>query len=199
MGWRNSCLLIMCLLLLAFNILLLSRNSIEIVSTFNNNETKVTDRYQSSYIDLLENDGLLLADLELLDVKRNTKKLLSELINEDTVLFICRVSQFHCQDCSNYALEKVIKLFENDSTEMKLAFFCDYEYRSLKIFMDNHPNLTSYDVYQSPIVNLPIEVRTYPYYFTISNNLVAHDIFLPDIDAPERTEIYWNYISQKWR
>ena len=195
----NSYLKTCCLLLLVLNFLLLGISSNDVVKTPNNNESTAIDRYQSSYIDLLENDGLVMPNLELLDVSAKSKKLLTELCDDDSILFICRVSQFHCQDCSSYVLEKAIKMFEGNSTNMKLVFFCDYEYRSLKIFLDKHPNLIGFEVYQVPIVNLPIEARTYPYFFTLSNNMVVHEIFLPDIDDPIRTDIYWNSISQKWR
>jgi len=157
------------------------------------------DSYQSSFIDLLENDGLPIQDMVLLDIKDNSLKALSELLVDDSVLFVCRVSQFQCQDCASYALEKAIELAEKDSTEMKLMVLGEYEYRSLKIFVDEHPNVKGYGVYQSSVIDLPIENRTYPYYFTLSKDMTVHDVFAPNADYRVRTEIYWNYISKKWR
>ena len=136
--------------------------------------------------------------MALLDMSDNSVKALSELFVDDSVLFICRVSQYQCQDCASYALEKAIELVEKDSTAMKLLFFCEYDYRSLKIFVDEHPNTKGYGVYQASYIDLPIESRTYPYYFTLSKDMVAHDVFVPSTESSIRTEIYWNFLSKKW-
>ena len=159
----------------------------------------VIDSYQSSFIDLLENDGLTIRDMALLDMSDQSVKALSELFVDDSVFLVCRISQFQCQSCASYALEKAIELVEKDSTEMKLLFFCEYEYRSLKIFVEEHPNVRRYCIYQVLDFDLPIEKRTYPYFFTLSNNLTVNDVFTPETDNPVRTEIYWNSISEKWR
>lgn len=162
-------------------------------------EESIIDSYQSSFIDLLENDGLTIRDLTLLDMADNSVKTITELFADDSVIFVCRVSQFHCQSCASYALEKAIDLVEKDSTEMRLFFLCEYDYRSLKIFVDEHPNLIGYCVYQALNIDLPIEMRTYPYFFTLSKNMAVHDVFTPETNNPVRTEIYWNHISEKWR
>ena len=193
--------IISCVILLMFNVVLLAERTDEVVSenVDGNNVGSTIDSYQSSFIDLLENDGLPIQDMVLLDIKDNSLKALSELLVDDSVLFVCRVSQFQCQDCASYALEKAIELAEKDSTEMKLMVLGEYEYRSLKIFVDEHPNVKGYGVYQSSVIDLPIENRTYPYYFTLSKDMTVHDVFAPNADYRVRTEIYWNYISKKWR
>lgn len=193
--------IISCFILLIFNVVLLMERTDEVVSEKVDNYIggSTIDSYQSSFIDLLENDGLPIQDMVLLDIKDNSLKALSELLVDDSVLFVCRVSQFQCQDCASYALEKAIELAEKDSTEMKLMVLGEYEYRSLKIFVDEHPNVKGYGVYQSSVIDLPIENRTYPYYFTLSKDMTVHDVFAPNADYRVRTEIYWNYISKKWR
>ena len=199
----NRCIywIISCFILLIFNVVLLMERTDEVVSEKVDNYIggSTIDSYQSSFIDLLENDGLPIQDMVLLDIKDNSLKALSELLVDDSVLFVCRVSQFQCQDCASYALEKAIELAEKDSTEMKLMVLGEYEYRSLKIFVDEHPNVKGYGVYQSSVIDLPIENRTYPYYFTLSKDMTVHDVFAPNADYRVRTEIYWNYISKKWR
>ncbi len=197
---RHIYWIISCVILLMFNVVLLAERTNEVVSE---NSTSfigesVIESYQSSFIDLLENDGLPIQDMALLDMSDNSVKALSELFVDDSVLFICRVSQYQCQDCASYALEKAIELVEKDSTAMKLLFFCEYEYRSLKIFVDEHPNTKGYGVYQASYIDLPIESRTYPYYFTLSKDMVAHDVFVPSTESSVRTEIYWNFLSKKW-
>ena len=197
---RHIYWIISCVILLMFNVVLLAEKTNEVVSE---NSTSfigesVIESYQSSFIDLLENDGLPIQDMALLDMSDNSVKALSELFVDDSVLFICRVSQYQCQDCASYALEKAIELVEKDSTAMKLLFFCEYDYRSLKIFADEHPNTKGYGVYQASYIDLPIESRTYPYYFTLSKDMVAHDVFVPSTESSVRTEIYWNFLSKKW-
>lgn len=193
--------IISCFILLIFNVVLLMERTDEVVSEKVDNYIggSTIDSYQSSFIDLLENDGLPIQDMVLLDIKDNSFKALSELLVDDSVLFVCRVSQFQCQDCAGYALEKAIELAEKDSTVMKLLVLGEYEYRSLKIFVDEHPNVKGYGVYQASIIDLPIENRTYPYYFTLSKDMTVHDVFAPNADDRVRTEIYWNFISKKWR
>ena len=198
---HNVYWIISCLLLLMFNVVLLTEGTNEVVSE--NVDThpggSVIDSYQSSFIDLLENDGLPIPDIPLLDIADNSLKALSELLVDDSVLFVCRVSQFQCQDCASYALEKAIDMVGKDSTRMKLLFLCEYEYRSLKIFIDEHPNTNGYGVFQASVIELPIEARTYPYYFTLSKDMVVHDVFVPEAGNAVRSEIYWNSISEKWR
>lgn len=193
--------IISCVLLLMFNVVLLAERTNEVVSENAGSVIgeSVIDSYQSSFIDLLENDGLPIQDMGILDMADNSVKALSELFADDSVLFVCRVSQFQCQDCASYALEKAIELVENDSTGMKLLFFCEYEYRSLKIFVDEHPRTKSYGVYQASFIDLPIESRTYPYYFTLSKDMVVHDVFAPNTVSSVKTGIYWNFLSKKWR
>ena len=198
---RHIYWIISCVILLMFNVVLLAERTNEVVSENSDSfiGESVIESYQSSFIDLLENDGLPIQDMALLDMSDNSVKALSELFVDDSVLFICRVSQYQCQDCASYALEKAIELAEKDSTGMKLLFFCEYEYRSLKIFVDEHPNTKGYGVYQTSYIDLPIESRTYPYYFTLSKDMVAHDVFAPNAESSVRTEIYWNFLSKKWR
>ena len=114
--------IISCFILLIFNVVLLMERTDEVVSEKVDNYIggSTIDSYQSSFIDLLENDGLPIQDMVLLDIKDNSLKALSELLVDDSVLFVCRVSQFQCQDCASYELEKAIELAEKDSTEMKL-------------------------------------------------------------------------------
>ena len=69
----------------------------------------------------------------------------------------------------------------------------------LKIFVDEHPRTKSYGVYQASFIDLPIESRTYPYYFTLSKDMVVHDVFAPNAVSSVKTEIYWNFLSKKWR
>lgn len=197
---RHIYWIISCVILLMFNVVLLAERTNEVVSENSDSfiGESVIESYQSSFIDLLENDGLPIQDMALLDMSDNSVKALSELFVDDSVLFICRVSQYQCQDCASYALEKAIELVEKDSTAMKLLFFCEYEYRSLKIFVDEHPNTKGYGVYQASYIDLPIESRTYPYYFTLSKDMVAHDVFVPSTESSVRTEIYWNFLSKKW-
>ena len=116
--------IISCAILLMFNVVLLAERTNEVVSENAGSVIgeSVIDSYQSSFIDLLENDGLPIQDMGILDMADNSVKALSELFVDDSVLFICRVSQFQCQDCAGYALEKAIELVENDSTGMKLLF-----------------------------------------------------------------------------
>ena len=197
---RHIYWIISCVILLMFNVVLLAERTNEVVSENSDSfiGESVIESYQSSFIDLLENDGLPIQDMALLDMSDNSVKALSELFVDDSVLFICRVSQYQCQDCASYALEKAIELVEKDSTAMKLLFFCEYDYRSLKIFVDEHPNTKGYGVYQASYIDLPIESRTYPYYFTLSKDMVAHDVFVPSTESSIRTEIYWNFLSKKW-
>ena len=131
---RHIYWIISCVILLMFNVVLLAERTNEVVSENSDSliGESIIESYQSSFIDLLENDGLPIQDMALLDMSDNSVKALSELFVDDSVLFICRVSQYQCQDCASYALEKAIELVEKDSTAMKLLFFCEYEYRSLK-------------------------------------------------------------------
>jgi hypothetical protein len=200
MNRKNKYWLISFSLLLIIDVVLLVKRTNEVVSKIDSGSPVegTNDSYQSSFIDLLENDGLPIQDMGILDMADNSVKALSELFADDSVLFVCRVSQFQCQDCASYALEKAIELVENDSTGMKLLFFCEYEYRSLKIFVDEHPRTKSYGVYQASFIDLPIESRTYPYYFTLSKDMVVHDVFAPNTVSSVKTGIYWNFLSKKW-
>ena len=82
--------IISCVLLLMFNVVLLAERTNEVVSENAGSVIgeSVIDSYQSSFIDLLENDGLPIQDMGILDMADNSVKALSELFADDSVLFV---------------------------------------------------------------------------------------------------------------
>ena len=91
-----------------------------------------------SITDLMRNDGLDLKNIFLRDI-------LSHDVIDPNVLFpdgidrilVCRISQYYCQSCIGYAIEKAIRIKNDSIIDMPLVILGSYQNDlSLKIISE---------------------------------------------------------------
>jgi len=188
-------------ILVICNMYLLIDSSSEIIKDNGKNAVTLTDNYQGTFIDVLQNDGLSLEDLCVQRASDMSVCKVTDLFNDtgDSVLMVCRTSLMHCEKCVDYAIEKALELIRNKDCNIKMVLFGCYEnVNSLKILQQSHPLLDLFDIYLTPSVLMPIDEHGYPYYFTLNKSMIVQDVFVPDSKEPVKTDIYWNCISRKW-
>lgn len=188
-------------ILLLCNMCLLAGSSTTIVADTGNKSVTLTDNYQGTFLDVLQNDGLSLENLYVQRAGDLSVCKVADLFNDtgDSVLMICRTSLMHCEKCVDYAIEKALELIRNKECNIKMVLFGCYEnVNSLKILQQSHPMLDLFDIYLTPSVIMPIDEHGYPYYFTLNKSLIVQDVFVPDSKEPVKTDIYWKCISGKW-
>lgn len=187
--------------LIICNIYLLLGSSKSVVKESGSKDEPVVPNYQGKFIDVLQNDGLSLKGLQVQRLGDLSICDIDDLFSEtgDSVLLICRTSLYHCEKCVDYAIEKALELTRKEDSSVKLLLFGSYDNpNSLKLLQQSHPSLSQFDIYQTPSVLMPIDVRGYPYYFTLNKSMIVQDVFVPDSKEPVKTDIYWDCISTKW-
>ena len=183
------------------NIFLLKKSVKETVIP-QNDPNELPDGYQSYFIDGLQNNGYELDDLYMQRLSDLSVIKAQQLFDklDDSVLFICRTSVFHCESCVNYSIQKALELFQDYDGKMKLVLWGYYDnVNSLKIMTRAFSRLEPDDIYLVPDIILPLDARGYPFYFTLNKSMVVQDIFIPSTYSPEKTDVYWDYISDKWK
>ena len=153
-----------------------------------------------SITDLMRNDGLDLKNIFLRDI-------LSHDVIDPNVLFpdgidrilVCRISQYYCQSCIGYAIEKAIRIKNDSIIDMPLVILGSYQNDlSLKIISDSHSKCDSLKYYNITELNLPIEEHGYPYYMVVDRGLKVCDVFTPNKSYPKFTDQYFKLVSDKW-
>jgi hypothetical protein len=157
--------------------------------------------YVSTANDLLENDGLELSDVYLVDLSNNMFRPLKSLFLTGTDrIFVCRVSQYYCESCVNYAIEKIVSVMSDSLIDMPVAVFGMYENNlSLKIISEQHNNSNGVEYYKTSALNLPMERHGYPYCFVIDRSLRVSDVYTLDKIDSVRNDNYFRIISKKWK
>lgn len=183
------------------NIFLLKKSVKETVIP-QNDQNEYSDGYQTPFIDGLQNNGYKLDDLylqRLCDLSALKAQQLFDKLG-DSVLFICRTSVYHCESCVIYAIQKALELFQDYDGKMKFVLWGYYDnVNSLKILTRTFARLAPEDIYLAPDIVLPLDSRGYPFYFTLNKSMVVQDIFIPSNYSPAKTDVYWNFISDKWK
>lgn len=155
--------------------------------------------YQSMSVDMLLNNGYSLDNICVHRIDDLATLNASDLFKneEDQVYLVCRISALNCEKCVDYAISKAVELSKDKC--LKVIIWGSYEnINSLKLIQQVHPQIKPSDFFLVPQDILPIDERSFPYYFTLNNNLIVNDVFVPDSYSPTKTNIYWDCIVEKW-
>ena len=154
--------------------------------------------YISSYLDLLENNGLQL-NTGFINVHNNTVISGKELFddNENKSLYlVCRVHEYDCPECTDYALAK---FYEWDSlivnTRLKRIIIGDYDNFSAMNILQNNQDI---DCYYVDNLDIPMEERGFPFYFVMDSTMKIFDVFAPNSNFHKLTDLYISVIKEKW-
>lgn len=191
------------LLLFFFNCYLLCKRVV-IVSENGDKDRSVVDlktKYLSATIDYMENSGLYIGDNLFTDLSTHKQYDLSKLFSEtdNNCFLVCRISEFDCEQCANYAVQKMMKHINDSTLNIKMLLFGQYNNEnSIKIIRDNYSEMGEMDCYYVPNLNLPIDDRNIPYYFVVDKTLKVSDVFAPDRMTAQLTDIYFSEMKKKW-
>lgn len=157
--------------------------------------------YISTATDLLENDGLELSNVYMVDVSDHTPLPFTSLFlaGVDRIL-VCRISQYYCESCVNYAIKRVVSAMSDSLINMPLAVFGMYENDlSLKIISNQYNKSNGVVYYKTSALNLPMEQHGSPYCFVLDRSLRVSDVFTFDKIDSVRNDSYFRIISKKWK
>lgn len=155
--------------------------------------------YQSMLLDYMENSGkklenLIISNIESHDVIEG-KKIMN---SNDSILLVCRINEFDCPDCTDYAIERVIDFWEDINKSLKLEIWGYYESdNALKIIKNRHRYSDSIDYRRVLDIDLPIDIHGNPYFFVLKNDLTVSDIYTIKKNEKDANKFYFNNLWAK--
>lgn len=139
--------------------------------------------------DMVENSGLF-TDKSLLSV--------FDSIQSDAVL-VCRVSEYHCGECVDYAIGKMAESISKEGIELPMLLLGEYRsHSSLKILLSRIG--VKEHVYCRILehTGLPIDSHGAPHYFVLYRNGTADNFFTPERNDRELTDLYFCKLKDRW-
>lgn len=188
--------------LLIFNIYLLVNNNINKSKNIDLSDIKqsITNyilEYQGIAEHLLQNDGYPLDSILIVDLDNSVTDFNNLLKRYGDKIVVCRTSQYNCETCNDYAIQKLsILCRENPNIQVVILGYYD-SIRSLKIVSENSNLPNNIHYYQLLDYDLPIEAAGVPYYFTFDKSLEVEDLFVPNRAYPKLTDYYLETILNK--
>lgn len=153
----------------------------------------VNDSYQNCGLKL---DNIVLTDIS--DHRSFEISCLLDSIREDDVILVCRFSQYDCEKCVSYAIEKASEFAKKNDAVLFIWGWHDEDIvlKALKNRYDLSGKVRWYNVAG---MDLSIEQHGNPYYMVLTKGGVAIDFFTPDKMNPKMTDRYFGMIEEKWK
>lgn len=112
---------------------------------------------------------------------------------EDRPLLVLRFEEVQCSDCVDQQIAFLKEMPEE--IRVKIVLFGNYQRdRTMKIFKDI--NKIEFPVYNLDLSPSSFQNMHVPFYFTIDEDNVVSDVFVPIVDFPELTKKYLESIRQ---
>ena len=147
------------------------------------------------------NNGLGVEGITITDVNENKSLLFQDLFEGDdskTHFLVCRFSEYDCEQCVDYAIQKASESVKKLSLNMEIILLGNYENNhALKAYCSNISKTVTASVYNFPGRLFPIDENGNPYYFVTDNSLKVYDVFSPDKMDVAMTDTYFELLSQK--
>lgn len=189
-------------ILFIFNFYLLVINSINKskITGLSDIKQEITNyilEYQGTTEHLLQNSGFPLDSILIVDLDNSVTDFNNLLKRYGDKIVVCRTSQYNCETCNDYAIQKLsILCRENPNIQVVILGYYD-SIRSLKIVSENSNLPNNIHYYQLLDYDLPIEAAGVPYYFTFDKSLEVEDLFVPNRAYPKLTDYYLETILYK--
>lgn len=189
-------------ILFIFNFYLLVINSINKskITGLSDIKQEITNyilEYQGTTEHLLQNSGFPLDSILIVDLDNSVTDFNNLLKRYGDKIVVCRTSQYNCETCNDYAIQKLsILCRENPNIQVVILGYYD-SIRSLKIVSENSNLPNNIHYYQLLDYDLPIEAAGVPYYFTFDKSLEVEDLFVPNRAYPKLTDYYLETILNK--
>ena len=153
--------------------------------------------YKARFVDLLNNDGIDLSTVEIEDIDSGDYHSVDDIIHKssDSIIIVCRFSQYSCNQCVMYAINKCIS--ECKGQNVRLLFWGQYvSVNGMKIIR-SELGLEEYECYNVPARILPIDDKVEPYYFILSNKNIVSHIFIPKVYETTASDDYWSSLLRQ--
>lgn len=111
---------------------------------------------------------------------------------------VCRISQYDCDACTDYALEKLVSIKTEDYGAKALVLANYSSGKNVDIIRQRHSAVKQIEFYRMEDVNLPAEQAGMPYYFILDKDMKINDVFIPDRMLPEMTSKYFEKLRDKY-
>lgn len=146
--------------------------------------------------DNLMNDNLSLIDsLSLVDASHN-RYTLDEVLT-DSMTFVLRISDLHCEDCVRFMLLKLIRLTQDSNMKNNVVLFASYQNkRHLSLFLKKIS--VKYPVYFVDRVPLNVEELSYPYCFVLNKDGYVAHTFVSDKNQPQMANYYLETLMRRY-
>lgn len=139
--------------------------------------------------DMVESSGRM-AEMPLLSV--------FDSIDSDAVL-VCRVSEYHCVECVDYAIGKMTESIREEGLELPVLILGNYSNStSLRVLKSKHKFNSSVQCVNMEQLPWPIDWHGAPYYFVMYRNGAADDFFTPQKTDKELTDLYFAKLNNRW-
>ena len=123
---------------------------------------------------------------------------LFESDNSKKHFLVCRFSEYDCEQCVDYAIQKAYESVKNLSLNLEIILLGNYEdSHALKAYCSNISKSVTASVYNFPGRLFPIDENGNPYFFVTDNSLKVYDVFSPDKMDVAMTDTYFELLSQK--
>ena len=147
------------------------------------------------------NNGLSLGGISITDVNDNKSLLFQDMFEGDNSkkhFLVCRFSEYDCEQCVDYAIQKASESVKNLSLNMEIILLGNYEdSHALKAYCSNILKSVTASVYNYSGRLFPIDENGNPYFFVTDNSLKVYDVFSPDKMDVAMTDTYFELLSQK--
>lgn len=194
------------IILCSFNLCLLYKNLLYRYMLYN--ESVVENDIPSNWLhekmiicDSFLNNGLKIHGIDLYDTKDEKSIEIEDLLNkqiENKNILVCRFSEYDCEKCVDYVIEKCVEQLNKISSNLDLVIFGNYENtHALKVYCSNYSNLERVPIYNVSNIPLPIEEHGNPYLFVLDKSLTVLDVFTPNKMNPQLTDTYFEVLSNK--
>lgn len=138
--------------------------------------------------DMVENSGRIAADgmLEVFDSI------------DATAIMVCRVSEFDCSECVDYAIGKMCESVRDEGIGLPVLLLGDYMNQSSLKVLKSRIGIDD-SVFCSILgrMDIPIDSHGSPYYFVLYRNGAMEGFFTPDRMDHELTDMYFAKLKHR--
>lgn len=111
---------------------------------------------------------------------------------------VCRISQYDCESCTEYALEKMASICSDDFGAKALVLANYQSGNNIELIRLRHSGADQISYLRMEDAYLPAEQAGMPYYFILDENMKINDVFFPDRLFPEMTSRYFEKLREKY-
>lgn len=171
------------------------------ISEGENSDGFIKEKYAAVYngMDyLLLNGGLPIDSADISGLDADTPFLPASFFSsEEDRCMVCRISQYDCESCTDYALEKFVQ--KTRKWNMKLIVLADYRNsKEIGLVRNNHSGTENLDYFIMGSSGLPIDEVGMPYYFILDSGMRVNDVFVPVEMLPDLTNRYFSKLENKY-